>query len=432
MADRLAIEIIDLDGGSIGSIITQMALEYPRNSRSVRWRIRRGIRSLDEAKTWVRRHGWGALVINEGASQRLDSAMAIDAEYNPYDALTVIQSSGRHPIGEEIFIQPTLSTFAYKASLAYSLRFVRDFVADGNQVPTADDGTPSDNFLKTMAQPVAFRTVDVAPFSIPLASLIYLFNFLVLLLCTIGVLIAWKLTSFRFFLKVKYCQIWVAALGLTTCWCLAFGLYSALAFLAFKGPDYRADHQALPFTFGRFMCIWMTATIVVMAVALWLLSWFLILTPEFVGLASVITVLSNIASQIVPVEQTPRFFRWFYALPFFNGSMLYRYILSGGYPKVGMNLGVILGEIVIMAAVLAAATRFRQFTVINGISDMSGWYRGGMFFHSPIPHYKAPGVEKAPAAAPHKALWLGGPRRPLSIADSVNDYASMKDGNLGV
>ncbi|KAJ2888666.1 hypothetical protein GGI21_006695 [Coemansia aciculifera] len=150
---------------------------------------------------------------------------------------------------------------------------------------------------------------------------------------------------------------------------------------------------------------------------LWLASWFLLLTPDLIPLASLSMVLPNVASTLTTTVTAPRFYRWFYALPFYNGSMLYRYILSGGYPKIGLNLGVCLGELFLWCILLWLSTWVRQYTVICGKGDMVGWYRGNIFFATPV---KKEEEEETSSAAP------------LSITDSANDETSLRIGNLGV
>ncbi|KAJ2396936.1 hypothetical protein GGF41_008528 [Coemansia sp. RSA 2531] len=151
----------------------------------------------------------------------------------------------------------------------------------------------------------------------------------------------------------------------------------------------------------------------------------MILTPELLALASLSLVLPNVASTLTAVETAPRFFRWFYALPFYNGSMLYRFILSGGFPRIGLNVGVVLGELFSWVVILWLTTLVRQYTVIRGASDVPGWYRGNIFFASPVPYYKDKKIEQEPEAESFE-------EGTISITDSADDATSLKEGNLGV
>ncbi|KAJ1964935.1 hypothetical protein GGI12_001097 [Dipsacomyces acuminosporus] len=137
---------------------------------------------------------------------------------------------------------------------------------------------------------------------------------------------------------------------------------------------------------------------------------------------------------VVPVNLAPDFFRWFYATPFFNGAMLFRYILSGAYPKLGLNLGVLLGEAALMSVLLFFTASFRQCTALTGITDIQGWYRGSLFFKSPIPYYKDVKAEEPQQRADslEEAISAQASTLEVHVVDSIGANVSIKDGNLGV
>ncbi|KAJ2744916.1 hypothetical protein GGI20_002566 [Coemansia sp. BCRC 34301] len=394
------IELIDLDQGPVGRQITQSALLLTSGNMQdmPTWRVRNDLTTLRAASEWVRRRGWAALVINDGASERLANAANGNTVYTPADAMTLLVSTGRHPIVELEYIQPALTNVAISVQREFSVNYVR-------QLDTASSAL---NLATLATRPIAFRISDTAPMSFDLAPVVYLFAFLVGQLCVIGMLITWKATSFLFFLKTRHTHLWLGAVALTLTWAIYIGLLSALAILAFRGPDYTSS-TALPFTAGRFFSVWFTTAMVLAAGGLWLLSWFTVLTPELLALASLSMVLPNVASVLTPVETAPRFYRWFYALPFYNGAMLYRHVLSGGFPQIGLNVGVVLGELCLWLLLLWAATWIRQYFVVRGSSDVAGWYRKSLFFTG--------NKEKDDSG---------------SVADSIDSATSFRVGNLGV
>ncbi|ORX71770.1 Cullin-domain-containing protein [Linderina pennispora] len=265
--NHIHIEVIDLDMGPIGNAVTNAAMGALRNNNNPTWR---------SAKEWIKNHGWGGVVVNPGASDRLAQALNGRPEYNPDDALTVIVSSGRNPIGEPLFAQPALLELALHVQSRFAIRSLTDFKRSG---ATA---TPN---LNALLNPVSYTKIDL----------------------------------------------------------------------------------------------------------------------------------------------TPRFFRWFYATPFFNGAMLFRYIISGAYKRIGENVGIMLGEIAIMACALGITAWLRQYMAVNGICDVPGFIHGNPFYNSPVPYYKA--EVSAPMLMAERD---DSERRTLHIADSHNDATSVKDGNLGV
>ncbi|KAJ2086581.1 hypothetical protein EV179_005190 [Coemansia sp. RSA 487] len=396
-AHLVRLKIVDFDQGPVGNAITQALLVQNQPSDHTRaiWQESsndRNFRSVRDVSEWVRKNGWAVLVIHSNASRQLELALADTETYNPEDAMTLFVSSGHNPIIYSLMVASTTAADLGKATNAFAIAMVREIQSGSVNVdiPSASALLGAEDSAKVLAvlftQPISYRQIDVAPFTFDIAPVVYLFCFLVGMLCTIGPMIGWKMSSFSFYLKVRHRDLWLSIVGLIFAWTIIFGMYGALAFSAFRGLNY--SENALKYTVGRFFSLWATIAITLMAVALWLFCWFTLLPPEVLGLASVVTLLPNVVSSISIAELAPHFYRWMHALPFYNGAILYRHILSGGYPRIGANLGIILGEICTMSLILCALTWIRQLMVLCGISDAAGWVRGNIFFHSPVPYYK--------------------------------------------
>ncbi|KAJ2375875.1 hypothetical protein IW150_002308, partial [Coemansia sp. RSA 2607] len=404
---RITLVVVDLDGGPVGSTISDYIISHaPTKDTSPTWRRRADFASLQQVKEWVRRDGWGAVVINRGASMRLADAAA---EYDPQDAITVVTNSGRHQIVYASYIDSTLSSAVYAAVTAFNIMHVEQIQRGQARVPVS----PS-----ALLTAVGSSKVDVAPMTFGIAPVITLFGFLASTLCTVAALITWKMTTFGFFLKVKHRHVCLALLTVILTWTLWFSMQAALADSAFRGPHYSG--HAKRYTVGRFFSLWFTSHATLLATALWMMSWYVLLTPEFLGLISVITVVTSVVSTLVPVELASGFYRIFYALPFHNGAELVRHVFSGGYPRLGRNLGILLGEIALMCVVLYVVTWVRQICVLRGWSDIPGWYYGQPYFSSPVPCQKL------------RRRRVSIVERAESITDSVDEVTSLKDGNLGV
>ncbi|KAJ2354847.1 hypothetical protein GGF43_003031 [Coemansia sp. RSA 2618] len=158
--------------------------------------------------------------------------------------------------------------------------------------------------------------------------------------------------------------------------------------------------------------------------AAWLFNWYLVLTPEFFGPITFISIVSNTGSMMAPFGLAPHFFRYNRIQPFYNGAMLFRYILSGAYPKVGINVSILLGESALMLAIMYITTWFRQTTLLLGITDVPGWHRSSIFFHGNIPYYKT--------AAPEEPEPLVISKREFVVSEHGGDSLSLREGNLGI
>ncbi|KAJ2614718.1 hypothetical protein EV177_001913 [Coemansia sp. RSA 1804] len=410
-AHLIRLQIVDFDKGLVGSAVTQALLmqNQPEDHTRPLWQARSQdsdiggeFGSINSVREWVRLNGWAALVIHSNATQQLKTALAQNGDnaksYNPNDAMTLFVSSGHHPVVSIQIVEPATTADLGKATYAFAVSMVQEIQKGRISIPpllaaaststssVVDGSSNNSNLAGIIAQPISYRQIDVAPFTFGIGPVSYLFSFLVGMLCTIGPMIGWKMSTFTFYLKVRHRDLWLAAVALLFAWTAYMGMLGALAFSAFRGPGY--SEVALRYTVGRFFSLWATITITLMAVSVWLFCWFVLVPPEILGLASLVTILPNTMSTLVIAELAPHFFRWIHALPFYNGAMLYRYILSGAYPQIGANVGIILGEICVMSLALWVVIWIRQHMVLNGTSDAAGWIYSSIFFYSPVPHHK--------------------------------------------
>lgn len=94
--------IVDFDGGAIGSIITQAYLNATGPQEQLSWytvptsNFPNGPSDIVDAV--LNERCWAAVVINSGATDRLNAAVASgsDANYNNSDAVTIYASEARN------------------------------------------------------------------------------------------------------------------------------------------------------------------------------------------------------------------------------------------------------------------------------------------------------------------------------------------------
>ncbi|KAJ2318598.1 hypothetical protein IWW51_005069, partial [Coemansia sp. RSA 2702] len=426
LANNINVYVVDLDGGDVGANVTRMVLDIPVTPSTPVWLQRHDLHSIDAVKAWVLANGWGALVINSGASARLDSALYNGTDYDASAAMTLIESSGRQVVAEMLYVSSALTTAAQTVAREYAQALVTSFQA----APTSEQAN-----YGAVIDPVSFTTVDVAPAGFTISPIMSTFGYLVILLSTIGVLIVWKMTSFPFFTQVRYRDLVLMWPVLLLCLALILSFYQALAFLAFRGPGF--NEEALTYTAASFFKFWFTGAAVAFSLGLWLFNWFLHLTPHIIALPSICTVIPNVVSTIGTFELAPTFYRIFYALPFYNGSSIILYIITGAHPTIGRNVGILVAEIVAMTALLSLSIWIRQVCALRGISDAHGWFHGSRYFHSHIPYYKdvarADAEAQAGSVPSNKASGATLPTRTVEIYDDdVERGVSLTTGNLGV
>ncbi|KAJ1947980.1 hypothetical protein FBU59_001806 [Linderina macrospora] len=376
------VKVIDLDGGYIGGNVTQLLLQTPPGDGQPTYVKHDGVGTVDEAKEFVRKHGWGAVVINPGLTERYTSAMMKGTEYVPEDAITAVYTTGRNAMVTLVYIEGSIAATIMKVNVKFSVGALSQFK---QAAAAAGTRTITPN-AAAVIHPIGYTVVDVAPFNYAIAIIAATFMFFVSLACIFAPMLGWKLSSFMLFLKIRYRDLAVFWVGVITTWVLIISCYASLAFLAYKGPDYNT--LALEYTAGTFFKIWFTVFGVVLALAFWIYSLLLMVPPLYFGIVSLSHFIPNVASSIVPLETAPKFFRMFRVLPFYNGTMLIRTITSGAYPHVGQNIGILVGEVVFSFFVFLFAIWLRQRLVVMGIADIPGNIYGRPGFHSPVPYYK--------------------------------------------
>ncbi|ORX74760.1 hypothetical protein DL89DRAFT_264559, partial [Linderina pennispora] len=363
LAHNVSVQIVDLDGGPVGANITQMVMDIPETDSLPTWVRMGGFDSPESVETWVRKN-----------------ALYNGSSYDPSQALTVIESSGRHPIGEMLFIKAGLTEAASVVSSQYSLQLVKAFQSQQMGLGGSDAAQTN---AAALLQPIGYTTVEASPDNYNNAPFAFMFGCFCMLLCSLAVMIMWKLTTFPFFTKVRFRDLAIMWPALIVCMSLILSFYLSLAFLAYRGPDY--SENALKYTAASFFKIWFIAAAVNSANALWLFNWFLNIPPLFIACPSVPTVICTVVACATAPELAPSFYKIFYAMPSYNGYRIFQYVVTGAYPHNGKHTGILIAEIVAMILFMTAGVWFRQLFVLRGIADSHGWFRGETYFHSEIP-----------------------------------------------
>ncbi|KAJ2374786.1 hypothetical protein H4S02_008433, partial [Coemansia sp. RSA 2611] len=169
LANNINVYVVDLDGGDVGANVTRMVLDIPVTPSTPVWLQRHDLHSIDAVKAWVLANGWGALVINSGASARLDSALYNGTDYDASAAMTLIESSGRQVVAEMLYVSSALTTAAQTVAREYAQALVTSFQA----APTSEQAN-----YGAVIDPVSFTTVDVAPAGFTISPIMSTFGYL--------------------------------------------------------------------------------------------------------------------------------------------------------------------------------------------------------------------------------------------------------------
>ncbi|KAJ1723943.1 hypothetical protein LPJ53_001752 [Coemansia erecta] len=393
-AHRIHLKIIDLDQSSVSRRLTAIMLEQDRRMQPdyerpwvPQWSTLRHHRlhTLSEAKEHVRHHEWAAIVINRGLETNLRQALlGASAEYSPSSAMTALVSTGRNPIPISRYIQPALDAMAQYAAHEYARLQVADLHANSDTL--LPQGNLSQANVQALLTPIWYTDFEVSPCSFGIAPIAPLFAVFVSLACTLATQVLVKLSSVELYDIVNHHHLAIALHLLMLLWSTILGLFGALAFLAFRGPQYNALRLGLPINAARFFAIMFTFDAAILASSQWIFFWVTVLPPDLVPLALITLMVPSSASSTVSLDLVPGGLRWIAAIPAHNSAMLFRTITSGAYPRVAINVGVLAAEIAFMFIVNMVIIMVRQDWLLAGHVDAAGWYRKSIFFKPP-PRY---------------------------------------------
>ncbi|KAJ2486758.1 hypothetical protein EV174_000918 [Coemansia sp. RSA 2320] len=388
---------------------------------------------MEQARAYVKNDAWGMLVINRGLSAGLSAALSSGAVYNASAALTLLEQSGHHPIAQLMFIQPTLVQVAGAVASAMAVKQLAAYQSSGNITSRTSTN------LHALLNPVGWTVENLGLFDFQLSTLVMPMAMLISFICVLVPLMMLKFGSYAAYKTTKHQHIYIALVFVALILCLVYSLFGTLAFLAFKGPDYGPKHQGLPITSGLVFSLWMCFFITLFPMALWLKALVTLVPPAFVAVPSVLTIIPSMCAGMTVVDLSPKFFRWMQALPFYQGGMLARYIVSGAHRRLGANLGILLGETAFSAALLYVATRINQHNVFTGAVDRMGNYRGTLgYTGSALVEPKAATLPTEPQVS-SQSLESGirqnahAPSTTMSIVDDNDNVdAAMRNETLAI
>ncbi|KAJ2396665.1 hypothetical protein GGI05_001018 [Coemansia sp. RSA 2603] len=393
-AHDIRLKIIDLDRSSVSRRLTAIMLAQDRRTQPdyqrpwvPQWSVlhNHNIRALDEAEDHVRRHEWAAIVISKGLESDLRRALLNGSvEYSPSSAMTALVSTGRNPIPVSRYIQPALDAMAQYAANEYArIQIVK---LQTNTDPLLSTTSINQANRQALLTPIWYTDVDVSPFSFGIAPIAPLFAVFVSLGCTLATQVLLKLSSVELYDIINHHHLAIALHLLMLLWSTILGLFSTLAFLAFRGPQYNAMRLGLPINAARFFAIMFTFDAAILASSQWIFFWITVLPPDLIPLALITLMTPSSASSTVSLDLIPGGLRWIAAIPAHNSAMLFRTITSGAYSQVGTNVGILVGEIVFMFIVNMVIIMVRQDWLLSGYVDAAGWYRKSIFYKAP-PRY---------------------------------------------
>lgn len=323
---NLRVLVMDYDGGEIGSSIVDalkqansaplphptyvfaQTNEYPNDDA-----VTNAIEPLQEY--------WGAVTIMQDATRKLQAARSSgDNSWNPTSVITIMTSTARnYAVVPSIVLSPT-QRFLQSATAKLNAQLLHEFLSasvnDANAINTALRAP------QTLSGPVGIRMNELRPWdhSVAIAPTFVGLIYLVILTFQITMASFGARQPIQKFLRLRS----VIAMRLVTpiVGYIPISLMFSLLNVPFKLPYGRT----FPYG-GGFMTWWCVSYIGMLVMGLVLESVMTMVGLKFIGVFLIFFIISNVSVSNLPIELSPSFFKYGYAMPFYQLRSIYITVL---------------------------------------------------------------------------------------------------------
>ncbi|KJA21331.1 hypothetical protein HYPSUDRAFT_42197 [Hypholoma sublateritium FD-334 SS-4] len=328
--------IVDFDGEIIGKGVSQ-ALSIPSALSKVTWMVMPASNfpggPVEVGAAVLEERTWMAIIINEGSTSRLNQSLnSPNPTYNGSQAITVFGVEARNENAYRIILRPTVQATLDAISRGFANQVAQQ-AANLSNLPAILATSP-----QTITAPIAYELVNLAPFDIPVATAV-----------TFVGLIYQVILSF-FIVMIGQAARDSAGLtdGLETGSLISLRMISSFTAYFFLSLFYCLLSLAFQLNFSHkfgssgFLVFWMLNYVGMLALGLALESLITLLTVKFIPFFMLTWIITNVSVCTFPIEVLPNFYRYGYAMPFYNVSRAMRTIVFGTKNRVGFSFGILV------------------------------------------------------------------------------------------
>lgn len=327
--------VVDFDTGVIGRTVVQGMTSGPLPGSRVAWTavnasqfsLSQLLNAIHEQKTWV------AVVINEGATARLQSSLATpSASYNGSDAITVYAEEARNENAFRNLVRPSVEATLTTICQSFASQSANNLVSSSN-ITSVLSTSP-----QTITMPIWYTLDNLIPFNVPVATAVTFVGLIYQYILTFFVVSAGfaarevsglnRHLTLRSLIAVRF----ISSLGSFFIIALFYSFLS-LAFLVKFDRHYGSS---------GFVIFWMINWLEMSSTGLALDAMMPILTLRFIPFFMLLWVMVNVSVALYPLEVLPSIYRYGYAAPFYNVSRAIRSIVFGTKNTLGLNFGVLI------------------------------------------------------------------------------------------
>ncbi|WFC99521.1 hypothetical protein MYAM1_002266, partial [Malassezia yamatoensis] len=264
---------------------------------------------------------WGAVQIMQDATSRLTTARANgDASWNPSAVVTITTATARnYAVVPSIVLSPTQTTLL-KAIASLNARLTGNFVSAS--VSNQGALTAAARAPQTLGNPVGLTVREIRPWDVPVAIAPTFVGLIYLVILTFQITMAsfgarQPIQKFLRLRSIIAMRIFTPALAY-----IPISLMYTLLNIPFKLP-YDAT-----FPYGGGVMVWWCVSYTGMLVlGLAMESMVTIVGVKFIGIFLIFFIVTNVSVANFPPELSPSFYKYGYAMPFYNLRQIYLTIL---------------------------------------------------------------------------------------------------------
>ncbi|KAL0572822.1 hypothetical protein V5O48_009150 [Marasmius crinis-equi] len=358
--------VVDFDQSNIGNAVSQALIASSATSKTVTWKTMSSSDfpggNIDVANKVVDEKVWVAVVINSGATNALNSAVAsANSNYNGSSAVTVYGNEARSENAFRSLVRPTVQGLLESTAERFASQFAQQIAANSssNSLQNLLSNAP-----QVITRPIGYTVDNLRPFDVPVATAITFVGLIYLLI----------LSFFIVMIGVSARDVSGLEKHLTTGSLIRLRMASVFTAYFFLSLFYSLLSKAFQVDFSRkfgtggFVVFWMLNYIGMLAVGLALEAMITLLTVRFIPFFMIVWIITNVSVCFMPIEVLPRIYHYGYATPFYNVSKAIRTILFSTKNHVGLNFGVLFAWVAISCITLPLFQWFMRRRKIDEVN----------------------------------------------------------------
>ncbi|PWZ00410.1 hypothetical protein BCV70DRAFT_199690 [Testicularia cyperi] len=318
--------IINRDSGEIGTAIERALLAANNGAKPhITWlsvdpnlyptQDDLDLQVTNKLSTWV------VVDVAEGATAALQSARANgDASWNPRSVVSMTYATARNfQVVPSVVTAPAMQILN-TAIVQLGSSLAREYLSSISSNATAIINLS--NAPQTIATPIAVLSRDLRPYDVSVAIAVLVVG--LIYLC----ILAFNATMANFASRqplqpfLRFRSLVAMRILVPICCYIFISLMISLLNVPFKLPFGRT------FSYGAGFMIWWSVTFVGMCVLGLVTECFISLAgPKFIGFALLFFIVINVSVANLPIELSPSFYRYGYAMPFYNIRAIYNKVI---------------------------------------------------------------------------------------------------------